>query len=297
MRKITETRLAWGLLAFLAVADAAGLALTGIEIKLGPCLVTGGVAAFLLLIAYVYSKLRPEPRLVGLALTGAQLIIYTALAGILSYILTTAGRPLIDHWLLSVDHFLGLDWKAMYARSEPYVFLRLLFLAAYYSVIPQFLIVLIVLFTKKRFFWGRELFWLFIVTSLVSVIVAGIFPAAGAFVTFNVQLDDPYVQHFLALREGSLKIIDLRDLQGVVQFPSFHLAMAIIMAYATRGIPVLFPLLLMWNALTIVATPLVGGHYFADLGGGLLVTLVGFVAVRSFRAHLQKTEASYLSQS
>jgi membrane-associated phospholipid phosphatase len=93
-------------------------------------------------------------------------------------------------------------------------------------------------------------------------------------------MDDPYVQQFLALRDGHLKIIDLRQLQGVVQFPSFHLAMAVILTYAVRGIRVLFPVLLAWNALVIAATPLVGGHHFSDLWGGALVTLLVILLMR-----------------
>jgi membrane-associated phospholipid phosphatase len=56
------------------------------------------------------------------------------------------------------------------------------------------------------------------------------------------------------------------------------LALAVCCAYAARGIRILFPLLLALNLLVILATPLIGGHHFADLvGGALLTALVLFV--------------------
>jgi type III secretory pathway component EscS len=295
MRKITETRLVWNLFVGLAVADAVGLAVTGMEIQIVPCVSLAGVVGLLLLIARIYTKERPEPRLAYLAGTSAHFIIYIALFEALSYILTAAGRPLIDAWLISADRLLGIDWNDLYVWGKAHDFAYVVLNLAYCSVSYQLLLVFFVLFHKGLFDRGRELFWLFVLTSLASVIIAGFFPAMGAFFTFNVQIQEPYVQHVLALRDGSMKSIDLRNILGVVQFPSFHLAMAVIMSYAVRGLRVWFPCLFVWNALVIASTPLIGGHYFVDLWAGALVTFGALMAMRQFGGILPQKDSKCLS--
>ena len=66
--------------------------------------------------------------------------------------------------------------------------------------------------------------------------------------------------------------LNVRQMQGVVQFPSFHLAMAVLLIYAMRGIRYWFPIMLFFNILVILATPAIGGHHLTDLAGGALVT-------------------------
>ena len=292
MRNTAEIRWAWCLFAVLAVADMLGLALTGMEVKVVPCLIVAAWTAVLLLISFFYRTVRREPRLACFAVTGAQLLVYTALACVLSYLLTAGNLPTIDAELVAADRFLGFDWTTMYAWGKTHITQHLVLICAYYSLLPQLILMYVLLFTKGLFDRAREMFWLFILTSLGCVVVSGLFPAAGAFATFNVQTANPSLQHFLALRDGSMKSIDLLQSQGLVSFPSFHLALAVILAYSARGIPIFFPFFLALNALVITATPLVGGHHFADLWGGALLTLGAIAAMRRFSSSLLQNSDS-----
>ena len=292
MPDTSEIRWAWGLFAVLAVADMLGLALTGMNVKIVPCLPVAACTAVLLFISFIYKTVRRELRLSYFALTVAQLLVYTALAGVLSYLLTAGNRPTIDAGLVAADRILGFDWRTMYAWGKAHNTQYLVLIYAYYSILPQLILMYIVLFTKGWFGRARELFWLFILTSLGCVVFSGLFPAAGAFATFNVQTENPSLLHFLALRNGSMKSIDLQQIQGLVSFPSFHLALAVILAYAARGIPVLFPFFLVLNTLVIAATPLVGGHHLADLWGGALLTLGAIAAMRRFASSLPQNSDS-----
>ncbi|MDD4616279.1 MAG: phosphatase PAP2 family protein [Alphaproteobacteria bacterium] len=282
MQKPSESGLAWVLLAVLALADAAGVALTGIEVRIVPCVLVAAIVLLLTSFSYVSAR-KSNIRIAALALTIAQGLAYAALVGTLSYLLAADRRPLIDARLVSVDRALGIDWMAIYLKGETYAYVRRLLECAYYSLIPQFFLIQFVLIFKGRFDWGRELFWLFVIVGLACVLVGGAFPAAGAFVTFNVPVDDVYIRHFLALRDGTMKVIDLSEMTGVVQFPSFHLAMAGVLTYASRGIRLLFPFSVAWNLLMVAATPFIGGHYFADLCGGAVVTLCAVAGIRLFR--------------
>ena len=76
-----------------------------------------------------------------------------------------------------------------------------------------------------------------------------------------------------ALRNGEMTRISLTQVNGLITFPSFHAALAIILIYASRGVKVLFPAFLVLNLLMLAATPTVGGHYFIDIIAGACVVL------------------------
>jgi len=274
MSVFSEIRATWGLLGLLALVDLIGLIIAGVSVASQSAFLVVGALALLLIIAKFYNDLRPEPRLAAFAFTGAQLLVYTALAGILSYLLTMTNRPLIDSWLVEADRMLGFDWKAIYQGAENKDTLRVVLRFLYFSLIPQLLLIELFLFTKGRLERARELFWLFVLTSLGCVLIGGLFPAAGAVVTVVVNTGEAYVRDFFALRERTLPVFDLATMQGVIQFPSFHLAMAVILTYAVRDYRFLFPFFLIVNAGVVAATPFVGGHHLTDLLGGALVTFV-----------------------
>lgn len=276
IRNISEIHLAWWLIVALVVINTLGLIYTGITLKVDASHISGIVVfmIFCLGMAWLYKTKRPEPRLTLLALFSAQLFAYSLAAGILSYLIAAAsGQPTIDAWLVAADQAIGLDWLTMFRWEQEHALWHAILTLAYTSVLPQLILMPFFLLTKRRFARVREMFWLYVATSLGAIIVSAFFPAEGAFATFKVSMQDPYVQEFLALHNGSLRVIDMNKIQGIVQFPSFHLELAVIFIYAARGIPILFPFLLALNTLVIAATPSIGGHHFADLWGGALLCL------------------------
>ncbi len=81
-----------------------------------------------------------------------------------------------------------------------------------------------------------------------------------------------YVAQMAALRDGALRVIDLGDVQGLVVFPSFHAALAVICAAVAQErwiVPV-------WgfNLLIVAASPAIGGHYFVDILAGILLACI-----------------------
>ena len=81
-----------------------------------------------------------------------------------------------------------------------------------------------------------------------------------------------------ALRAGTMRSIALNQLEGLISFPSFHTAAALIFIWTLHtvryvgwaGIPL--------NLALIVATPTVGAHYFIDLVGGVVVAFGALAA-------------------
>jgi hypothetical protein len=82
----------------------------------------------------------------------------------------------------------------------------------------------------------------------------------------------PFLDAFNALRDGSLTNIDVSSVQGVVSFPSFHTMLGILITYALRDTRPLFIPVAAINAVMIVSTLPVGGHYLADVIAGAAIS-------------------------
>jgi membrane-associated phospholipid phosphatase len=275
----------WLVIGIVWGVDALGLAWSGLRIDavslsyplLGG-LALGGVE-------WIYRCRRPSPGLANLARVACQLVVFTAGAAVLSAVATATRGGLCDNALAAADHRLGLDWLEWYRilAARPWAFITLQ--AAYMSLIPQLLIAHLWLNYADHGARSRELLWGFVVTSLVCIIVSGIFPAGGAFVHYGVATDTPYVRQFLALHDGSLTVINLRQTEGIVQFPSFHAILAVLFAHTARGFRWVFWPALAWNLVVLAATPTIGGHHFADVLAGLLVAGLWVALVALYHRH------------
>ncbi|HZR37162.1 MAG TPA: phosphatase PAP2 family protein [Nevskia sp.] len=222
----------------------------------------------------VYGRLRRAPRLAELAYLGLVFLLFTNAAAIFSYLLTgLSGLPLHDGRLAAVDRALGFDWPGLYHWLRAAHWRWLLACCAYFSLGPQLILLLLLLSPLGHADRARELYLGFVISSLAVIVLGALLPAAGAFVEYRTPEAQHrlYVLQYLALRDGSLRAIDLGQVQGLVQFPSFHAALAVLCCHAVRGLRGLFPLSLVLNLLVIAATPSVGGHHLTDVLAGLLL--------------------------
>src|SRR5208283_1718480 len=104
------------------------------------------------------------------------------------------------------------------------------------------------------------------------------FPAQSAWVYYNIEPGKipPFLIDLNALRSGSLPVVNLQRLDGLITFPSFHTAVAVLLIYAARGTPALV-LATVINALMILSTFTEGGHYLVDVVAGAAVALLAIV--------------------
>ncbi|AJY42928.1 phosphatase PAP2 family protein [Burkholderia humptydooensis] len=212
----------------------------------------------------------------------ALLAAFVAAAGILSYLCVTLRPPLIDGTLIRLDARLGFDWPAVYERIRAHPALRRALAFAYDSAQWQLIGIPIWLGLTRRDAELSEFVTLFMLTSMVVLLISMPFPAASAFLHFRVT--DPValsgVSDFGRLRDGTLRVIDLAALQGMVSLPSFHTVLGVLFAYALRRVRVVAPFALLFNGGMIASTPTQGGHYLVDVLAGLLVALAAIAALR-----------------
>jgi membrane-associated phospholipid phosphatase len=74
-----------------------------------------------------------------------------------------------------------------------------------------------------------------------------------------------------ALRDGSLRLLDVFRLGPVLTFPSFHAVYAILFIWSTWPVRWLRPFALLLNGTMLVSTPVGGGHYFIDVTTGMVI--------------------------
>lgn len=255
----------------------------------------------------LWGDTRPLAAALRAALSATELLWRAALpigallvAGVtLSYLITSTAMPLQDALLVRIDRHLGFDWLRFLNATNSSPFLAASLARAYDTISPVVEWVIVWLALNQR---GERLteFMAILSVSTVGLCVGmWLIPAAGAFAYHDPapQLVAnifprgemwPFADTFTMLRNGSLSVIDLSALQGVVSFPSFHTMLGVMTLYALRDTRWLMILVLLLNGSMFVSTLPVGGHHLADVLAGVGITsgaifLVGRIAGPGYR--------------
>jgi membrane-associated phospholipid phosphatase len=72
----------------------------------------------------------------------------------------------------------------------------------------------------------------------------------------------------------------LSDIRGLATFPSFHIVLAILTAWALYPVRVVGAFALALNGIVVVATLGSGGHYLVDVLGGGAIAIVLLAGAR-----------------
>lgn len=201
----------------------------------------------------------------------------------------TADLSYADSFLAHLDRFLALDWVAYFEvlRAYPHV---LTVLKASYTSLPHLSVAafLVICCTGDR---RRPRFFLeaFFVAAVICISIGMFLPAKGTVMyhlepgfEFRHFASAPglwFVEPLATLRSGDPVLFDIHQLPGLVTFPSFHTAAAVILVasfWRTR----LFVPALLYGVTVIAAAPIFGGHYLVDLLGGIAVAAVVILAVQ-----------------
>ena len=109
----------------------------------------------------------------------------------------------------------------------------------------------------------------------------------GAYIYYNIDMTQFGNLHPAAARIHEQSLVGMRDhsivilpftFQGLVTFPSFHSALALLFIYASMPIRWLVIIAIPLNMLMVLATPVDGGHYLMDVLAGIMIALVAVYA-------------------
>lgn len=230
----------------------------------------------LLLLGMATRKISPR---MGYFTRSYSIYFFIVLAlGILTTGMQYTPFPLIDHALAKADMLMGfhslkvLNWT--YAHPHVKHFLSLMYDMVGYQL---FVIPLMLAFWLDK--KAVEIFLLSIIASyLIGTTIYYFFPTAGLTAVFSSP-------HFLpGEHETFKKFYDVHHHipfsftgGGMIAFPSFHVAWAVLLTYACRHKKwILYPLIVV-NIAIIVSTFMLGWHYLIDVFGGLLLAVIAIV--------------------
>jgi hypothetical protein len=235
----------------------------------------------------------PSDWIVAEALLVFALVFSSALIGGPSqYVAAALNRPVIDPWLAAADRMLGVDVPQIVAWTAQYPRLVYLLWLGYASFLPQLSMAALVLGITLR---DREALWEFVfhlhLTTVLTIVAFALWPAACVFTTlgFDALMDESrFIAHFAALRAGLLTTITYTDLEGLVSCPSFHVAMAIVVAWVCRRHRLLFGLMLIIDSTLIASTVLLGAHYAVDLVASVIMVAGSIWIYRRWATRLRE---------
>lgn len=89
-------------------------------------------------------------------------------------------------------------------------------------------------------------------------------------------VDLAYQDDFFRMRASELTVLSLDDPKGLIAFPSYRVALSVLIALAFRGRRRFFIPLAVWNFGVILSTPIDGGHHLID---GIAGAALAFAAL------------------
>ena len=292
-----ETRKAWqlylynwiplgGMLLLLALC----LALSEFSLKIESALLeVVGTAALCTAAAHFVVSRNWGTRLPFALGSIAQLGLLFQLATPLTYIAAAANLPMQDANLAHLDRMLGLDWVSYlnFVNDRPSL-IPYMYLGYAMIIWPMFGVPIILGMT--RHYRRLQQFTLACMLAvMVTAVVSTLLPAVGTYHEYGIMPDllkfrpSGYLvqlEDFPRVRDGSLHILETSRLGGIITFPSFHAAAAVLALWGLWCVWWLRPLALIANVSMLLATPLVGGHYFVDVIAGVGLAVLAIAAAR-----------------
>lgn len=273
--------LTWKIIGFGTIAAAALVVRTGMITSFKNIWVGIAGLSTLFAIHLLYRHCRPEDRLQSVAGSVFLLFFAAIVAAHIAHVGMRLRFPFIDDALASIDGALGIKnatWIGWFSEHPSVsMFLGL----AYVSVVPIVFLTAIALSLSGHSDRVWELVWVYSAAIIICALVSVFLPAYSSFSVISLtdgQLaalpEGSGIFHAEAVqyyRYGSQPTIDFTKMSGVVTFPSFHVIMAICVAYALRGMGVLTIFAFCGFAAVAISTIPIGGHYVVDVIAGIML--------------------------
>jgi PAP2 superfamily protein len=252
-----------------------------------------------------YGLLRRDVGLSAVLACSAYLVVFSAGASLLSYLLVAIAGPRIDTLLAHADQAIGFDWPTVMGIVARHPGANLVLKAAYVSVMPQTMVLLLALGWSQKI---DELYRLSLALStgaIITLTVWAMTPSFGAFSVFTLPdavagklglvLGFDYGRALVQLLKDGPGFISPTELRGIVGFPSYHTLQALVLAWYARKIAIFRWPAIILNIVVLVSIPVQGGHHLMDMFGGAAVTVLA-VALAGWIVSAAAKRAAVISQ-
>ncbi|MGL4321273.1 MAG: phosphatase PAP2 family protein [Paracoccaceae bacterium] len=267
-------RLLIALLAALLVATVTLTTLRGQAVE-WQSFVTGIGAAVCLIGMGLYMRMaKNAERMAHGAIGFGVFMAFSGLIAILIFSLFPFVNPVIDHQLMAIDAQLGYVWPVFVESVAKWPWVGIALGHVYNSSVPQVALTIILLAAMNRGVQLHRFLFVGIVSMVIIVPIWVIWPSVGpsAYVTVPVEIQAriglvfgaDQGAHLAALARDGLAVITPDQVNGVIAFPSFHMIMALMVAWYCWPTPARW-LALVLNAAMVPATLSHGAHHLVDL--------------------------------
>ncbi|WP_343519769.1 phosphatase PAP2 family protein [Sphingomonas sp.] len=244
-----------------------------------------GVAALL--------RWRDSPRLAA-GIEGCAMLVAASMAvACMSLLLATLGFPYRDAALRAADELLlpFLSWpdlaRSLAGRAELTVTMSRIYSTLLWQ--PFVLVAALAALGKTGLLWRFLHAWSLALIACVAIFA--LVPAETAYVHYGfVPADVPHLtvnagwwpaEILEKVRTGQLRELGTAQISGLITFPSFHTAAAVLLAWGFHRVPFVGPVLVLLNVAMIATVPLIGSHYFVDVLGGVAVAVLAIAGSRT----------------
>ena len=271
---------AWLALAVLLAAEVVWASAARIGIDAGSWYPEIAGSLVLLGSGILYS--RRSPRLSAAMQVLALWTAFTLLGVVLSYLCGRSPCALQDATFARLDRSLGFDWLAWlkWTRAQPG--LATLLGLAYDSLLLQAAVTGVTLALADDRRRLADFFWVAFAACLVTSLVSFLLPALGLSVAYGIK--PAWLDNLELLRSSRPIVISTATMTGVIQFPSYHTVLAILLIRAWGGRGCISAAVAGLDLLMIVSTLSIGGHYLVDDVGGVCTALISMALVQGGRA-------------
>ena len=279
----------WAGAAVVLCLSLACLEIRGIQVRAGPAYALGVVAVILAPVALRLRERWAAPslqRAIGAA-HGVALFTIISCAGCLaSYAIACFGQGFADSTVAAMDRQLGVDWLSLYRFALNHPYIEALGQGAYLMIGPfPVLIIAALALTGEERRITRFLSAYALSLALTDMIFL-FFPMKAALL-YWVGDHPPYMPatgtHYAIvvaqLQAGTFPQLRMEELSGLIGFPSFHAAAALLYIWAAWPLKTYRYPVLALNLAMLAATPVEGAHFVSDVVAGLLVATLGIAAV------------------
>jgi len=217
------------------------------------------------------------------------MVAFNVFLTILTYAGTPLNAPLADAWLMQCDSLLGIHLPSIVSWVADHPAVKTTFDAAYPSVMISTLLALVVLGLDRNEAQLQDFVLQYMIAGLLTTVLFCLLPAEGPFAAYGyeVRVDQQrFLDHFHALRDGRFHSVSLNRIEGLITFPSFHTAWALLLTWSFRKHRWLRSPMLILNLGVVASTLTTGWHYGSDVIGGFLVAVAAVLVTRWVRSNL-----------
>ena len=231
----------------------------------------------------------------GMAEILALFTLSGVLSAILSMLLAASALPYQDDNLILIDRKLfNSDWYRLILYLDKFPDLIYILNYAYASLSYQPYALFACLFATGRMRSAQSFCAAWIAALMMTVAIFPLVPALGGYLYYHIPRSDTHVlieaawrfiDVLASIRNGTLHTLDASNIEGIITFPSFHAAAAVLLIYGFWPLHKIRIIAIALNTAMMVSTVIVGGHYLVDVlaGSAIAITSIMLVEFKSGR--------------